>query len=144
MQPKAVIAGLIAAHHSRYRSELLRHPGPAPFDQRQQFGVIASFQLVARNPIPLRAVQRHKPRLLTQFDGNENCATMAAGGRAYGRCLHPTSPMVRVWKPKPIGKATLTAPWNLRFLSRNDGRVTSTGRPQPALLGAFDDHEHQD
>jgi hypothetical protein len=21
--------------------------------------------------------------------------------------------MVRVWKPKPIGKATLTAPWNL-------------------------------
>src|SRR5213075_1881032 len=23
-------------------------------------------------------------------------------------------PMVRVWKPKPIGKATLTAPWNLR------------------------------
>jgi hypothetical protein len=28
--------------------------------------------------------------------------------------LHPTSPMVRVWKPKPIGKATLTAPWNLQ------------------------------
>jgi hypothetical protein len=22
--------------------------------------------------------------------------------------------MVRVWKPKPTGKATLTAPWNLR------------------------------
>src|SRR6516162_2882394 len=24
------------------------------------------------------------------------------------------APMVRVWKPKPIGKGTLTAPWNLR------------------------------
>src|SRR3954463_9119929 len=39
---------------------------------------------------------------------------MLRGGRACGRCLHLTSPMVRVWKPKPIGKATLTAPWNLR------------------------------
>jgi len=28
--------------------------------------------------------------------------------------LASNSPMVRVWKPKPIGKATLTAPWNLR------------------------------
>jgi hypothetical protein len=41
MQPKAVIAGFIAAHHTRHRSELLRHPGADPFDQRQQFSVIA-------------------------------------------------------------------------------------------------------
>ena len=30
--------------------------------------------------------------------------------------LASDSPIVRVWKPKPIGKATLTAPWNLRTL----------------------------
>jgi hypothetical protein len=29
--------------------------------------------------------------------------------------LASDSPMVRVWKPKPTGKGTLTAPWNLRF-----------------------------
>src|SRR5439155_26336654 len=95
--------------------------------QRHQSSMIATRQLVAGQLVLVRAVQRHQPALLTQFDGNENCAITAGGGRAYGRCLHPTSPMVRVRKPKPIGKATLTAPWNLRIL-----RTTS---PAPARSG---------
>src|SRR3954469_17711382 len=32
--------------------------------------------------------------------------------------LASDSPMVRVWKPKSIGKATLTTPWNLRLSDR--------------------------
>src|SRR5580693_6643122 len=39
---------------------------------------------------------------------------MFRGGLDRSRCLHLSSPMVRVCKPKPIGMATLTAPWNLR------------------------------
>src|SRR5438034_7794739 len=87
--------------------------------------MIATRQLVAGQLVLVRAVQRHQPALLTQFDGNENCAITAGGGRAYGRCLHPTSPMVRVWKPKPIGKATLTAPWNLRATAKRPSALTS-------------------
>src|SRR5882724_3580293 len=32
--------------------------------------------------------------------------------------LASDSPWVRVWKPKPIGKATLTTPWNLQKSSK--------------------------
>src|SRR5437667_6202962 len=114
--PEPVIAGLVATRHRRNASQRPRRPIPDPVDQRQQSSMIATRQLVAGQLVLVRAVQRHQPALLTQFDGNENCAITAGGGRAYGRCLHPTSPMVRVWKPKPIGKTTLTAPWNLLFL----------------------------
>src|SRR5438876_9572411 len=90
MQPEPVIAGLIATHHTRRRAELLGRPPADPFDQRQQFGVISPCDPMAGNPVPIRAVQRHQPALLTQFDCNENCATMAGGGRVCGRCLHLT------------------------------------------------------
>ena len=52
--------------------------------------MIATLQLVTRDPVPVRAVQRHQPALLAEFDCNENCATMTGGGRVYGRCLHLT------------------------------------------------------
>src|SRR6516225_7117355 len=68
---------------------------------------------MARNPIPIRTVHRYQPALLAQFDRNKNRASTIRGGRAYGACLHLTSPMVRVCKPKPIG-GTPTAPWNLQ------------------------------
>ena len=71
-------------------------------------------------PVLVRAVQRHQPGLLTQFDGNENCAIIADGERGCGRCLHLTSPMVRVCKPKPIG-CTPIAPWNLRSITHSRG-----------------------
>jgi hypothetical protein len=50
---------------------------------------------------------------LAQFDRDENRANMARDGRARVRCMHLTSPMVRVWKPKPIG-CTPIAPWDLQ------------------------------
>src|SRR6202011_5374044 len=59
-------------------------------DQCQQPGMIAALELMTGNPVPIRAVQRNQPGLLTQFDRHENCATMAGGGRVYGRCLHLT------------------------------------------------------
>src|SRR5438132_5226541 len=90
MQPEPVMAGLIATPHTRRRAELLGRPPAEPFDQRQQFGVISPCDPMAGNPVPIRAVQRHQPALLTQFDCNENCATMAGGGRVCGRCLHLT------------------------------------------------------
>jgi limonene 1,2-monooxygenase len=40
-----------------------------------------------------------------------------------GSMLASDSPMVRVWKPKSIGKATLTTPWNLRLLMEVSGGV---------------------
>src|SRR3954454_19649578 len=52
--------------------------------------MIAAFQLMPRDPVPVGTVQRHQPALLAEFDRNENCATMAGGGRVYGRCLHLT------------------------------------------------------
>src|SRR6516165_3342727 len=73
---------------------------------------------MARNPIPIRTVHRYQPALLAQFDRNKNRASTIRGGRAYGACLHLTSPMVRVCKPKPIG-GTPTAPWNLRRRARS-------------------------
>src|SRR5262249_24128408 len=42
------------------------------------------------------------------------------------------APMVRVWKPKPIGKGTLTAPWNLRTPSSRQTARTAT--EQMAIL----------
>src|SRR5207245_6245043 len=59
-----------------------------PTDQRQPLGMIATLQLVAGHLVFVRAVQRHQPAALAQFDRNENCATMAGGERVYGRCLH--------------------------------------------------------
>src|SRR4029077_7425215 len=53
-------------------------------------GMIAAFELMTGNPVPIRAVQRNQPGLLTQFDCNENRATMVGGGRVYGRYLHLT------------------------------------------------------
>ena len=91
-------------------------PGHCSEPNPRPSGVIASLKLVTRDPVTIRTVQRHQPGLLTQFDGNENCAIIADGERGCGRCLHLTSPMVRVCKPKPTGKASLTAPWNLRTM----------------------------
>ena len=136
VQPKAVIARLIAARYRRDRSELPGCPGSDLPDQRQQPAVIAPRQLMPRNPVPLRAMQRHQPCLLTEFDRNENCATMAGGGRDYGRCLHPTSPMARVYKTQTYGLATLTAPWNLQALSLPQPRTPRCpARPAPACPG---------
>src|SRR6195256_3096317 len=52
--------------------------------------MIAAFQLMPRDPVPVGTVQRHQPALLAEFDCNENCATITGGGRVYGRCLHLT------------------------------------------------------
>src|SRR5215211_902676 len=75
--------------------------------------MIAAGQLVTRDPIPVRTVYHHQPGLLAQFDRQENRANMANDGCANVGCMHLTSPMVRVCKPKPIG-CTPIAPWNLR------------------------------
>src|SRR5215211_2379668 len=75
--------------------------------------MIAAGQLVTRDPIPVRTVYHHQPSLLAQFDRHVNRANMANDGCANVGCMHLTSPMVRVWKPKPIG-CTPIAPWNLR------------------------------
>ena len=90
VQPEAVIAGLVAAHDPNRRAQLLLRPAADLLDQGQQPGMIAALQLVTRNPVPVRAVQRHQPALLAEFDCNENCATIVGGGRVYGRCLHLT------------------------------------------------------
>src|SRR6202043_194501 len=63
--------------------------------------------------ILVRTMHGDQPTLLAQFDCNENCANMGRDGRALVGCLHLTSPMVRVWKPKPTG-CTPIAPWYLR------------------------------
>src|SRR5215211_9148289 len=80
--------------------------------------MIAAGQLVTRDPIPVRTVYHHQPSLLAQFDRHENRANMANDGCANVGCMHLTSPMVRVWKPKPIG-CTPIAPWNLRFCAQD-------------------------
>jgi hypothetical protein len=46
--------------------------------------------------------------------------------------LASDSPMVRVWKPKPTGKATLTAPWNLRSSYENQKKLRLFRRSPPA------------
>src|SRR5215217_1524697 len=74
--------------------------------------MIAAGQLVTRDPIPVRTVYHHQPSLLAQFDRHVNRANMANDGCANVGCMHLTSPMVRVWKPKPIG-CTPIAPWHL-------------------------------
>src|SRR5215211_4236844 len=79
--------------------------------------MIAAGQLVTRDPIPVRTVYHHQPGLLAQFDRHENRANMANDGCANVGCMHLTSPMVRVCKPKPIG-CTPIAPWNLRLRHR--------------------------
>src|SRR2546426_4664922 len=74
----------------------MARPSTNVLQQTEQSGVVAARKLVAGYPVPVRAVYRHKPALLAQFDCNENCANMADGGRACVECLHLTSPMVRV------------------------------------------------
>src|SRR4051812_904577 len=90
MQPEAVIAGLVATHHLRRRTQLESRPCTDALDQCQQPGMITPPDLMTGNPVPIRAVKRNQPGLLTQFDRHENCVTMAGGGRGYGRCLHLT------------------------------------------------------
>src|SRR5215211_6480617 len=80
--------------------------------------MIAAGQLVTRDPIPVRTVYHHQPSLLAQFDRHVNRANMANDGCTNVGCMHLTSPMVRVWKPKPIG-CTPIAPWHLRVISTN-------------------------
>src|SRR5215204_7045379 len=75
--------------------------------------MIAAGKLVPRDPIPVRTVHHRQPGLLAQFECDENRANMANDGRANVGCVHLTSPMVRVCKPKPIG-CTPIAPWNLQ------------------------------
>src|SRR5205823_1645258 len=84
-----------------------------PINERQQAGMIAALQPMVRYLVPVWAVHRHQPTPLAQFDRNENRATIARGGRVHRGCLHLSLRWFECWKPKPIGKATLTAPWNL-------------------------------
>src|SRR5882724_5236042 len=93
---------------------------PAPEPDRsapagQQASMIATLQLLVGYLVFVRAVQRHQPAPLAQFDCNENCATMLGGGRGCGRCLHLTLRGFECGNPNLIGKATLTASWNLQF-----------------------------
>src|SRR5262245_65974678 len=67
---------------------------------------------MTRDPIPLGTAHHRQPSLLAQFDRHESRAIRVRNGRANVRCVHLTSPMVRVWKPKPIG-CTPIAPWYL-------------------------------
>src|SRR5689334_22903376 len=83
-----------------------RHPHRAPqrllcaqtntLDQPQQPNIVATVELVPREAILVRAVHRHQPAALAQFERNENRAIMTRDGRAYVGCSHLTSPMVRV------------------------------------------------
>lgn len=86
--------------------------------------MIATLQLMVGYLILVRAVHRHQPTPLAQFDRYKNRANIALDGRAYVGCLHLTSPLVRVWKPKPSG-CTPIATWNLRgFVARFPAGVT--------------------
>src|SRR5262245_28960582 len=67
---------------------------------------------MTRDPIPVGTAHHRQPSLLAQFDRHENRAIMVRDGRANVGCVHLTSPMVRVCKPKPIG-CTPIAPWYL-------------------------------
>src|SRR5215211_6286206 len=100
--------------------------------------MIAAGQLVTRDPIPVRTVYHHQPSLLAQFDRHVNRANMANDGCANVGCMHLTSPMVRVWKPKPIG-CTPIAPWHLR---RKTSRPHAQRRAE--LAQARDDGQRDD
>src|SRR2546430_6794291 len=124
MQPKPVVARLVATHHGRSHSQRPGRPLAHPINERQQAGMIAALQPMVRYLVPVWAVHRHQPTPLAQFDRNENRATIARGGRVHRGCLHLSLRWFECWKPKPIGKATLTAPWNLRAalpISRSGG-----------------------
>src|SRR5215467_16018605 len=43
------------------------------------------------------------------------------------------APMVRVWKPKPIGKGTLTAPWNLPHIPKRASLTQPVQQPDQHL-----------
>src|SRR5437899_3430448 len=145
MQPEPVIAGLIATHHTRRRAELLGRPPADPFDQRQQFGVISPCDPMAGNPVPIRAVQRHQPALLTQFDRNENRATMEGGGRVYGRCLHLTLRWFECGNPNlperprspPHGIYEYNHATRLWFSAAYSGSTSQITRLRPARLAAY-------
>src|SRR6266436_211181 len=47
--------------------------------------------------------------------------------------LASDSPMVRVWKPKPTGKGSLTAPWNLRLRCNSKHTSAFPRRDSPEL-----------
>src|SRR6184192_1077868 len=53
MQPKTVVARLIAAHHRRRSAQLLLGPHPHLPDQRQQTNMIAAGELVPRHAVPV-------------------------------------------------------------------------------------------
>src|SRR2546423_5359551 len=86
--------------------------------------MIAALQPMVRYLVPVWAVHRHQPTPLAQFDRNENRATIARGGRVHRGCLHLSLRWFECWKPKPIGKATLTAPWNLPIQFSNSARCS--------------------
>src|SRR5262249_35913654 len=107
------VARLVATHHRRHRAQRPRRSRPYARNQRQQAGVVPALQLMTRDPVPLGTAHHRQPRLLAQFDRHENRAIMVRDGRANVRCVHLTSPMVRVCKPNRIG-CTPIAPWDLR------------------------------
>src|SRR5262245_51514137 len=79
---------------------------------------------MTRDPVPVGTAHHRQPRLLAQFDRHENRAIMVRDGRANVRCVHLTSPMVRVCKPKPIG-CTPIAPWDLRSHAVTAARMSA-------------------
>ena len=103
VQPEPVVARLVTAHYRRRRPQPPRRTFAHALDQRKQASMIPAQNVVAREPVPIRTVHRHQPAPPAQFDCNENRANIAPDGRANVGCLHLTPPMVRVWKPKPIG-----------------------------------------
>jgi len=92
MQPKPVITSLVATHHRGRHSQRPCRPIAYPINQRQQARVITALHLVPGNLILVRTVNRHQPSLLAQFDCTKNRANAVCDGRAYGGCLHLTSP----------------------------------------------------
>src|SRR5262249_9790994 len=102
-------------------------------NQPQQPSGVAALKLMTRQPAPIGTVHHRQPRLLAQFDRHENRANMVRDGRANVRCVHLTSPMVRVWKPKPIG-CTPIAPWHLR---RTDQHVAVAAQARALSTFSF-------
>src|SRR5262245_30890215 len=91
---------------------------------------------MTRDPIPLGTAHHRQPSLLAQFDRHENRAIMVRDGRASVGCVHLTSPMVRVWKPKPIG-CTPIAPWYLHALNFTPvARMERSGMRERPIRGS--------
>ena len=105
MQPKPVVARLVAAHHRRHRSQLPAPPGRA-----------------SDRSAPASRHDRRPPAYAATSGPCPGCASSPANSSGSVRsqrkschngprwaCLRSMlasdSPMVRVWKPKPIGRA---------------------------------------